>query len=119
MKQLASLRAKEGLGIETINLKLRAGTQADAAPCGTICYEAFNAINTQHNFPPDFPSAEMVSGLLSMMLAHPQFYSRSDRVPDAVPAFIDWNRRPRERAGLAALRIIENDIENFALIFTA
>jgi predicted N-acetyltransferase YhbS len=75
MKQLASLHAREGWGIETINLKLRAGTQADAAPCGTICYEAFKAINTQHNFPPDFPSAEMVSGLLSTMLAHPQFYS--------------------------------------------
>jgi predicted N-acetyltransferase YhbS len=58
-----------------MNVKLRAGTQADAAPCGTICYEAFKAINTQHNFPPDFPSAEVTSGLLSMMLAHPQFYS--------------------------------------------
>jgi hypothetical protein len=58
-----------------MNVKLRAGTQADAAPCGTICYEAFKAINTQHNFPPDFPSTEVASGLLSMMLARPQFYS--------------------------------------------
>jgi hypothetical protein len=58
-----------------MNVKLRVGTQADAVPCGTICYEAFKAINTQHNFPPDFPSAEVASGLLSMMLAHPQFYS--------------------------------------------
>jgi hypothetical protein len=48
MKQLASLRAREGWGIETIDVKLRAGTQADAAR--TICYEAFKAINTQHNF---------------------------------------------------------------------
>jgi GNAT superfamily N-acetyltransferase len=58
-----------------MTVKLRAGTQADAVPCGIICYEAFKAINTQHNFPPDFPSAEVASGLLSMMLAHPQFYS--------------------------------------------
>jgi predicted N-acetyltransferase YhbS len=75
MKQLTSLRAREGWGIETISVKLRAGTQADAAPRGTICYEAFKAINTQHNFPPDFPSPEVVSRLLSTMLAHPQFYS--------------------------------------------
>ena len=42
-----------------MTVKLRAGTQADAVQCGTICYEAFKAINTQHNFPPDFPSAEV------------------------------------------------------------
>ena len=75
MKQLFSLRAKEGWEIETIDVKLRAGTQADAVPSGTICYEAFRAVCTQHNFPPDFPSAEVVSGLLSTLLAHPQFYS--------------------------------------------
>ena len=26
-----------------MTVKLRAGTQADAGPCGTICYEAFKA----------------------------------------------------------------------------
>jgi hypothetical protein len=43
--------------------------------CGTICYDAFKAICTAHNFPPDFPSPQVASGLLSMMLAHPGFYS--------------------------------------------
>ena len=54
---------------------LRPGTAADAPVCGNICYEAFKAIGTEHNFPPDFPSPEVASGLLSMLLAHPRFYS--------------------------------------------
>jgi predicted N-acetyltransferase YhbS len=58
-----------------MTVKLRAGTHSDAVPCGTICYEAFKAINRQHSFPPSFPSAEVASRLLSMMLAHPQFCS--------------------------------------------
>ena len=58
-----------------MTVKLRAGTEADAVPCGTICYEAFKAVCTQHSFPPDFPSAEVASGLLSTLLVHPQFYS--------------------------------------------
>jgi predicted N-acetyltransferase YhbS len=58
-----------------MSIVLRPGTAADATACGTICYEAFKAICTAHNFPPDFPSAEVASGLLSMLLAHPRFYS--------------------------------------------
>jgi predicted N-acetyltransferase YhbS len=58
-----------------MSIVLRPGTAADATACGTICYEAFKAICTEHNFPPDFPSAEVASGLLSMLLAHPRFYS--------------------------------------------
>ena len=54
---------------------MRPGTAADAAVCGAICYEAFKAIGTAHNFPPDFPSAEVASGVLSRLLGHPSFYS--------------------------------------------
>lgn len=57
------------------NIILRAGTAADATACGTICYEAFKAIATAHNFPPDFSSPAVATGLLSMLLAHPRFYS--------------------------------------------
>ena len=28
-----------------------------------------------HNFPPDFPSVEVASGVMSMLLTHPRFYS--------------------------------------------
>jgi hypothetical protein len=58
-----------------MSIVLRPGTAADAAACGTICYEAFKAICTEHNFPPDFPSPEVASGVLSMLLTHPRFYS--------------------------------------------
>ena len=58
-----------------MSIVLRPGTAADAAACGAICYEAFKAIGTAHNFPPDFPSPQVASEILSMLLAHPGFYS--------------------------------------------
>ncbi len=54
---------------------LRPGRPEDADEAGRICYEAFRALATAHNFPPDFPSAEIAAGLLSALLAHPGFYS--------------------------------------------
>lgn len=56
-------------------LKLRTGSPADAPACSKICYEAFKAISEQHNFPPDFPSAEVVQGLLSWMFSRSDIYS--------------------------------------------
>jgi predicted N-acetyltransferase YhbS len=47
----------------------------DAAVCGSICYEAFKAIDDEHNFPWDFPSAQVATGVLTMMLSNPGFYS--------------------------------------------
>ena len=58
-----------------MSIVLRPGTAADAAACGAVCYEAFKAIGTAHNFPPDFPSPQMASEILSMPLTHPGFYS--------------------------------------------
>ena len=49
-----------------MSIVLRLGTPADAKACGSICYEAFKAIGMAHNFPPDFPSPEVASGLASM-----------------------------------------------------
>jgi GNAT superfamily N-acetyltransferase len=42
--------------------------------CGQICFDAFHKISTDHGFPPDFPSADVAVGLLSMMFSHPGFY---------------------------------------------
>lgn len=58
-----------------MSLVLRRGVAADADACGTICYNAFATVCTEHGFPPDFPSAEVASGLMAMLLAHPRFYS--------------------------------------------
>ena len=52
-----------------MSIVLRPGTPADAARCGRICFEAFKAIDDAHNFPWDFPCAEMATELLTMMLS--------------------------------------------------
>ena len=58
-----------------MNPKLRSGTREDAAACGLIDFEAFKTISSQHNFPWDFPSVEVATGVVAMMLSHPGFYS--------------------------------------------
>jgi GNAT superfamily N-acetyltransferase len=55
-------------------IAVRRATPEDAPVCGRICYEAFTKISTEHAFPPDFPSVEVATGVLSMMCGHPGFY---------------------------------------------
>lgn len=57
-----------------MNVKLRLGTREDATVCGPICYAAFKTVADQHNFPPDFPSPEIATTLLSELLAYPNVY---------------------------------------------
>jgi predicted N-acetyltransferase YhbS len=58
-----------------MGLSFRPGRPEDAPEAGRICFEAFSRISTAHGFPPDFPSAEVGVGFLSMMLASPGFLS--------------------------------------------
>jgi GNAT superfamily N-acetyltransferase len=58
-----------------MTLVLRAGRSEDAERCGTICWEAFQQIGDQHNFPPDVPSAEVGIKVVGRMLRHPRYYS--------------------------------------------
>ncbi|SRR5258708_7321593 len=58
-----------------MSIVLRSGTPPDAAVCGPICFDAFKAIDDEHNFPWDFPSAAVATDLLTMMLSNPGFYS--------------------------------------------
>ena len=53
---------------------IRRATPADAPVCGQICYGAFSNINTDHGFPPDFPSPDAAIGVLSSMFSHPGFF---------------------------------------------
>jgi predicted N-acetyltransferase YhbS len=62
---------KEGV----MSIVLRQGVPTDAAACGAICFEAFKSIASEHNFPWDFPSAEIATGVMKMMLAHPGVYA--------------------------------------------
>ncbi len=57
-----------------MDITLRPGTPEDASVCGAICYAAFKAVAEQHNFPPDFPSPEVATGILSGFLSHAGFY---------------------------------------------
>jgi predicted N-acetyltransferase YhbS len=54
---------------------LRRGRLEDAPACGEICYEAFRIIAESHNFPPDFPSTEAATGLMTSSLSKPRVYS--------------------------------------------
>ena len=55
-------------------ITIRRATDADVPAAGQICFEAFHAINTAHNFPPDIPAPEMATGFLSVLFSHPGFY---------------------------------------------
>lgn len=57
-----------------MTVTIRPAEPADAARCGEILYGAFRALADRHNFAPDFPSVEVASGLLSMLLANPGFH---------------------------------------------
>lgn len=55
-------------------LIIRPATPNDSSLCGQICYEAFAKLSAKHGFPCDFPAAEVATGMLSMLFAHPGFY---------------------------------------------
>jgi predicted N-acetyltransferase YhbS len=56
------------------NVVLRTAKPEDAAACGQICFDAFSAISSAHNFPPDMPDTDLAAGLLSMLFSLPDFY---------------------------------------------
>ena len=57
-----------------MNLQIRPGKREDAAALGVIDFDAFKSISGEHNFPWDFPSVEIATGVVSGMLANPGFY---------------------------------------------
>ena len=57
-----------------MDITLRPATPGDTPDCGRVLYEAFKTLADRHGFPPDFPSAEIASGLIGMLIGHPGFY---------------------------------------------
>lgn len=57
-----------------MDLTLRPPAPEDAGELGRICYEAFASIANRHNFPLDFPNAEVATGLIQFLIGHPGFY---------------------------------------------
>jgi GNAT superfamily N-acetyltransferase len=59
---------------QTTEVTIRVATQDDAAVAGKICFDAFSAISTAHNFAPDLPAVEAGIGVLSSLFSTPGFY---------------------------------------------
>jgi GNAT superfamily N-acetyltransferase len=55
-------------------IQIRRALAEDSAICGRICYEAFAAINGQHNFPPELPGVDEATGMVGGVFARPSFY---------------------------------------------
>ena len=56
------------------SVTIRRACPEDAEACGKICYEAFRAIATAHNFTPDIPSPEVATAFLSTMFDNDGFF---------------------------------------------
>src|SRR5262249_2029059 len=62
------------IGAMPMALTVRPITQQDVPAAGRICHDAFRAIATEHNFPPDFPNTDISTGLVAQLLQHPKCY---------------------------------------------
>ncbi len=58
-----------------MKLNTRRATLEDASVLGQINYDAFKKIADDHNFPPDFPSAEYAVGTVTALTSNPGIYS--------------------------------------------
>lgn len=57
------------------NIIYRRATPNDIERLGTIAYDAFYEVSTDHNFPPDFPDPETGMGLAGMMIGRDDIFS--------------------------------------------
>jgi len=58
-----------------VPLTLRPASKADVPECGRVCYDAFNTIAARHGFPPEYPSVEVATTLISELIEHPGFFA--------------------------------------------
>jgi GNAT superfamily N-acetyltransferase len=61
----------QALSPEAQSMQIRRAVPGDAEACGNICFEAFRTLANRHNFPSDFPNADVSIVILSMMFSHP------------------------------------------------
>ena len=57
-----------------MEINIRPAAPGDAEECGRIIYEAFKGIAERHNFRPDFPSAEVPTGLAHLFINDPSVF---------------------------------------------
>ena len=58
-----------------MTVTIRPGQPSDAPELGRICHAAFTAIANAHNFPPDFPSAEVATDVVRGLLGNSGFFA--------------------------------------------
>ncbi len=58
-----------------MSLTLRPASEADVPGCGRVCYQAFNSIAANHGFPPEYPSVDLATTLVSELIEHPGFFA--------------------------------------------
>ena len=56
-------------------IAIRRANVADAKACGPIAYKAFEHIAERHGFPPDFPSPEVATEVLSWLFSLPRYFA--------------------------------------------
>ncbi len=76
--------ASSNTGKAKMSFHLRRAQPADASALGDICYRAFKAIAEAHRFTPDFPSAEVASGMLAGFLGHERIYGLVAEMGDKI-----------------------------------
>jgi predicted N-acetyltransferase YhbS len=73
MKELTFLR--NAAPTEHPILTVRAGNPDDAQICGEICFQAFETIAAQYNFPSDFPTAKVAQELMARLFDRSDIYA--------------------------------------------
>jgi GNAT superfamily N-acetyltransferase len=59
-----------------MSVTFRTPTAADIPQVGHVVYSAFESIAKKHNFPLDFPNAEVATGLAGAFLTHPKIHGQ-------------------------------------------
>jgi GNAT superfamily N-acetyltransferase len=58
-----------------MSVQLRLARPEDATTCGTICYDAFRSVAERHGFLPDFPNADIPTGLFEHVIPRDDVYT--------------------------------------------
>ena len=58
-----------------MSIDLHRPATSDVAALARICHEAFTDLSVRHGFPSDFPTVEVASGLLNILVSQEQVYS--------------------------------------------
>jgi predicted N-acetyltransferase YhbS len=94
-------------------IELRVAQADDIPACSKAMYEAFRDIAERHNFPPDFPSPEVVGGLLNSLLEAPDIDSFVAKQDGTIVGSIFVSRR--STVGGISVVTVDPEVQNRAI----